>query len=43
MAVPGMPLLTVESTAGFPAEVSIDEGLAGKIKVGSPVRYPSIP
>lgn len=38
MAVPGMPLLTVESTAGFQAEIAVDEGLLSGLKVGAPVR-----
>lgn len=38
MAVPGMPLLTVENTAAFHAEVAVDEGLSGKLRVGAPVR-----
>ncbi len=37
MAVPGMPLLTVESRAAFHAEVTVDEGLSGKLRVGAPV------
>lgn len=37
MAVPGMPLLTVENTAAFHAEVTVDEGLSGKLRVGAPV------
>lgn len=37
MAVPGMPLLTVESRAAFHAEVTVDEGLSGRLRVGAPV------
>jgi RND family efflux transporter MFP subunit len=37
MAVPGMPLLTVESVAGFQAEIAVDESLSGRIKIGAPV------
>ena len=37
MAVPGMPLLTVESATSFLAEITVDEGLSGKLKVGTPV------
>jgi RND family efflux transporter MFP subunit len=37
MAVPGMPLLTVENIAAFHAEINIDESLSGKFKVGAPV------
>jgi len=37
MAVPGMPLLTVESRASFHAEVTVDESLLGKLRVGAPV------
>ncbi|MHB8772346.1 MAG: efflux RND transporter periplasmic adaptor subunit [Syntrophales bacterium] len=37
MAVPGMPLLTVEDTAAFHAEVTVDESLSGKLKAGMPV------
>lgn len=37
MAVPGMPLLTVENRATFHAEVTVDEGLSGKLRVGAPV------
>ena len=38
MAVPGMPLLTVENRAAFHAEVTVDESLSGKLRVGAPVR-----
>ncbi|MHB8830020.1 MAG: efflux RND transporter periplasmic adaptor subunit [Syntrophales bacterium] len=37
MAVPGMPLLVVESAAGFHAEVTVDESLSGSLKIGTPV------
>ncbi len=37
MAMPGIPLLTIESAAGFRAEITIDESLSGKLKNGSPV------
>ncbi len=37
MAVPGVPLLTVENAADFNAEISVDEKLAGKLTVGTPV------
>ena len=37
MAVPGMPLLTVEGVAGFQAEIAVDENLSGMLKVGAPV------
>jgi RND family efflux transporter MFP subunit len=37
MAVPGMPLLTVESTAGYQVEIAVDENLSGRLKVGAPV------
>ena len=37
MAAPGVPLLTVENTALYNAEVTVDEGLSGKIKAGTPV------
>jgi RND family efflux transporter MFP subunit len=37
MAVPGMPLLTVENTDAFHAEVTVDEGLSGKLKTGTSV------
>ncbi len=36
MAVPGMPLLTVEDTASCHVEISIDESLAGRFRVGMP-------
>jgi len=34
MAVPGMPLLTLEDIAAFHAEVTIDESLSGKLRTG---------
>ncbi|MDA8123819.1 MAG: efflux RND transporter periplasmic adaptor subunit [Deltaproteobacteria bacterium] len=37
MAVPGVPLLTVESAADFQAEIAVDESLSGRLKVGTPV------
>jgi RND family efflux transporter MFP subunit len=37
MAVPGMPLLTVESAAAFQAEIAVDEGHSGRLKIGAPV------
>jgi RND family efflux transporter MFP subunit len=37
MAVPGMPLLTVENTTAFHAEVTADESMSGKIRIGMPV------
>ena len=37
MAVPGVPLLTVESTALYNAEVTVDERLSGQLKAGTPV------
>jgi RND family efflux transporter MFP subunit len=37
MAVPGQPLLTVENTASFQAEIAVEESLAGKLAVGTPV------
>lgn len=37
MAVPGMPLLVVESAAGFHAEVTVDESFSGSLKIGTPV------
>lgn len=38
MAVPGVPLLTVEDTSSFLLDVNIDEHLAGKVAPGLPVR-----
>jgi RND family efflux transporter MFP subunit len=37
MAVPGMPLLTVENTAAYHAEITVDESLSGNIRPGMPV------
>jgi RND family efflux transporter MFP subunit len=37
MAVPGMPLLTLEDIAAFHAEVTIDESLSGKLRTGMSV------
>jgi RND family efflux transporter MFP subunit len=37
MAVPGMPLLTVESHAAFHVEIPVDEGMLPKVRVGVPV------
>ncbi len=37
MAVPGMPLLTLEGIAAFHAEVTIDESLSGKLRTELPV------
>jgi RND family efflux transporter MFP subunit len=37
MAAPGMPLLTLESRDGFQAEVTVDEMLSGKLRIGMPV------
>ena len=37
MAVPGVPLLAVENSAAFHAEVAVDESLSGKLKPGAPV------
>jgi len=34
MAMPGMPLFTVESDGGFQLEVAVDEALSGKLHVG---------
>jgi RND family efflux transporter MFP subunit len=35
MAMPGMPLFTIESDGGFQLEVSVDEALSGKLQVGT--------
>jgi RND family efflux transporter MFP subunit len=35
MAMPGMPLFTIESDGGFHLEVSVDEALSGKLQVGT--------
>jgi RND family efflux transporter MFP subunit len=37
MAVPGMPLLTLEDIAAFHAEVTVDESLSGKLRTGMSV------
>ena len=37
MATPGVPLLTVENTDLYNAEVTVDESLSGRLKVGTPV------
>jgi len=37
MAVPGMPLLTVENTAAYHAEITVDESLSGYLRAGMPV------
>ncbi|MHB9097726.1 MAG: efflux RND transporter periplasmic adaptor subunit [Syntrophales bacterium] len=37
MAVPGMPLLTVENTTAYHAEITIDESLSGSLRTGMPV------
>jgi len=37
MAIPGQPLLMVESAAAFRAEIAVDESLSGRLKVGAPV------
>ncbi len=37
MAVPGMPLLTMEDIAAFHAEVTVDESLSGKLRPGMSV------
>ncbi len=34
MAVPGMPLITVENSAAYQAEVAVDESLSGNLKPG---------
>ncbi|MDA8082435.1 MAG: efflux RND transporter periplasmic adaptor subunit [Nitrospiraceae bacterium] len=38
MAVPGMPLLTVEDTSAYRLEINADEKLAGKIRRGMEVK-----
>ena len=38
MAVPGMPLLAVESGEAFYAEVNVDESLSGTLRPGVPVQ-----
>lgn len=37
MAVPGVPMLVIETTEAFDVEVPVDEGLLGKVKLGDPV------
>ena len=37
MAVPGVPLLTVEDVSSFILEVNLDEHLTGKVTAGTPV------
>ncbi len=36
MALPGVPLLTMEDTASSHVEISVDESLAGQLQVGMP-------
>ncbi len=36
MAVPGMPLFTIESQGGFLLEAAVDESLSGRLSVGMP-------
>jgi RND family efflux transporter MFP subunit len=38
MAVPGMPLLTLEGTASYEARIAVDESLARSLRIGMPVR-----
>jgi RND family efflux transporter MFP subunit len=38
MAVPGVPLLTVEDVSSFILEAPLDEHLTGKVRAGTPVR-----
>ena len=38
IAMPGMPLLTLEGGSGFNVEAYVDESLSGKLKNGTPVR-----
>ena len=38
MAVPGLPLLLVEKAEDFRAEIAVDEGLSGRLKIGTPVQ-----
>jgi len=35
MAMPGMPLFTVEGDGGFQLEAAVDEALSGKVRVGT--------
>ncbi|MCL4537550.1 MAG: efflux RND transporter periplasmic adaptor subunit [Nitrospirae bacterium] len=37
MAVPGIPILTVEDNSYFRIEANVDERLSGKLKIGMPV------
>jgi len=37
MAVPGVPVMTVEDVSSFRLEAYVDEGLAGKLRTGMPV------
>jgi len=37
MAVPGVPLLTLEDTAAYHAEITVDESLSGSLRAGMPV------
>jgi RND family efflux transporter MFP subunit len=37
MAVPGVPLLMVEDNSAYKLDISVDEGLSGKLTVGRPV------
>ncbi len=37
MAVPGMPLLTVEDASSFRIDLNVDEGMTGKLMAGMPV------
>ncbi len=37
MAVPGMPLLTIENASSFRIDLNVDEGMTGKLKIGTPV------
>ena len=37
MAVPGVPLLTLENTAAYHAEITVDESLSGSLREGMPV------
>jgi RND family efflux transporter MFP subunit len=38
MAVPGMPLLTLEGTGSYQAQVAVDESFAGRLRIGMPVQ-----
>lgn len=37
MAVPGVPILTVEDNSSYRIEANVDERLSGKLKIGTPV------